>query len=153
MVEKNKKSQKAQPFCTLGDLTFELLRSPNSLQTGWDWNYVEHERILGKPLLQIVGGKLRTINLRFKFHHSFCNPQEELDKLLKMANKQEAVALVLGEKMEGYWVIESIPLTVDRTDAQALLLSIEVDVNLKEWVDTVAKKPPKKQGFKKRVRA
>jgi phage protein U len=152
MAEKEP-TKKNLPWGQLGDIKFRLLIAPNSFSTGYDFNYVEQPRILGKPTLQQVGGTLRTIDLKFDFHYQFCDPQQELDKLVKLAEKHQAVPLSLGDRYQGDWVIESIPLTVNMTDAQAQLLAIEVQIRLREWVGEKAKKPPnKKVGFKKRTK-
>jgi phage protein U len=151
-MEKEASPKKNQPWGQLGGVQFRLLTAPKSFSTGYDYNYVEQPRILGKPTLQQVGGTLRTIDLEFEFHYSFCEPQKQLAQFTKMAGKQQAVPLTLGDRYEGDWVIESIPVTINMTDAQAQLLSINVQVKLKEWVGEKQKKSIKqKKGFTKKT--
>lgn len=141
------------PWCVLGTLEFALLTSPNRYQTGWEWNYVEHDRIEGKPTLQQVGGTLRTITLDFQFHAEFCNPSEKLQELIDLGDRGEAVALVIGPNFLNYWVVEDIPLTVRKTTEEGELLAIEVSVKLKEWVGVSLERKPKVQtGFIQRDR-
>ncbi len=141
------------PWATLGTLEFKLLTSPTRLSTGWKYNYVEHERIEGKPTLQQVGGTLRTIDLEFQFHAEFCQPEQELQALIDLAAKGEAVALVIGESFQNYWVIEDIPVTWKKTDQEARLIAIEVSVKLKEWVGvSLERKPKTTTGFVQRDR-
>lgn len=144
--------KQAAPWCSIDTLNFELVMSPLDMQTGWEWNYAEHPRMLGKPLLQSVGGKLRKLVLRLRFHHMFTNPQEQLDQLLALGNKQQAVPVVIGEQYYGLWVIEKIPLLIEQTDAQAILLSCQVRVEMIEHVDIPTTKKEKKVGFKKVTR-
>lgn len=110
---------------------------------------MQHERIQGKPLLQQVGGKLKTWELVFRFHTSYSDPAEELELLQKMAEKQEAVPLTIGLKFHGYWVIEALPVTYRATDAQANPISLEITVKLKEWVGAEARNPQQLKNFKK----
>lgn len=142
------------PWCVLGTLEFRLITSPSRYATGWKWNYVEHDRIEGKPTLQQVGGTLRTIDLDFQFHGEFCKPADKLQELIDLANKGEAVSLVIGSQYLGYWVIEDIPLTVKKTTEEAELLAIEVSVKLKEWVGVgLEGKRPTQTGFVQRDRS
>ncbi len=145
--------KKKAPWCTIATLEFQLLTSPNKYKTGWQYNFTEHDRIEGKPTLQQVGGTLRVIDLDFQFHAEFCEPEKQLQQLIDLADKGEAVALVLGEKWQGYWVIEDIPLTVKRTDAEAGLYAIEVSIKLKEWIGvSLERKPKTETGFAQRDR-
>lgn len=146
------KKKQAAPWCTIGTLTFELVMSPLNMTTGWEWNYAEHPRMLGKPLLQSVGGKLRKLVLQLRFHHMFTNPQEQLDQLLALGNKRQAVPVVIGEQYYGLWAIEKIPLTIELTDAQATLLSCQVRVEMVEHVDIPTTKKEAQKGFKKQTR-
>ena len=62
-------------FAQLGDIKFELITYFN----GWDetvsYNYVQHDRIENKPVLQYVGKNLLEENIRLNFHRSFCVPE------------------------------------------------------------------------------
>jgi len=139
----------AEDFCQLGTQTYQGLRSPIKMTPTEEWNYVQHERIQGKPLLQQVGGKLKTWEIVWRFHVNFSNPAEEIELIRKMGDTQEAIPLTIGGKFHGYWILESMPLVYRVTDAQANLLSAEVTVKLKEWVGEVAPKASKFQGFRK----
>lgn len=141
------------PWLTLGQLQFKLLTSPTSLRTGWSYNYVPQERIEGKPTLQQVGGQLRSVELEFQLHSEFCDPEQQLQELIDMADMGEAVVMILGDRWEGYWVIEEIPVVWRKTDEEARLISIEVRVFLKEFVGVVLERKTTQTGFPQRDRS
>ena len=151
--ERRDDERKKVPWCTLGDYEYKLIMAPSRYSTGWKWNWVEHDRIEGKPTLQQVGGTLRKIDLDLHLHGEFCNPEKELQTLIDLANKGEAIPVVIGEKYQGLFVIEDLPLTVRKTTEEAALLAIEVTVTLKEWVGVkLERKPKTESGFVQRDR-
>ena len=46
-------------FAQLGDIKFELITYFNGLNETTSYNYVEHQRIENKPLLQLLGKTLQ----------------------------------------------------------------------------------------------
>lgn len=152
--ETSRRTPQRIPWCVLGTLEFRLLTSPSRFRTGWSYNYVEHERIEGKPTLQQVGGNLREIELEFQFHSEFCDPEQQLQDLIDLGDRGEAVALVIGTVFQNYWVLVDIPVTWRKTDAEARLISIEVRVTLREWVGVKLERRPRVQAeFARRARA
>ena len=123
-------------------LTFALLNTPTNLSLDQGFQFVEQPRIAGKPSLQKVGGELKTLDFSLEWHEGWCNPQVELNKLLRLAGKQEAQALVIGDRSYGNWVIERVSQTFARTDINGVLLQASADVTLKEWT---GENPPKRR--------
>jgi phage protein U len=134
-------------FATLGTIEFQLLTSPTSMELGAEYNYAEHATILGKPTLQKVGEKLRSLTLDFNFHVSWCNPQEQYESLTAAADSDEPLPLVIGEKFLDNWVILSIDQTVTKFLPDASLMAIKVSVNLKEYAGTETTESAPASGF------
>lgn len=128
----------ADTLATLGEIEFQLLTLPSSYSLGADFNYVEHDKIMGKPTLQKVGGNLRTISLDFRFHVSWCNPKEQYDKLKEAEATDKPLPLVIGEDFLDEWVIISLNKTVEQFLPDMSYHWIEVQVRLKEFVGTLA---------------
>lgn len=125
-------------LATLGDIEFQLLTLPSSLNLSADFNYVEHDKIMGKPTLQKVGGNLRTISLDFRFHVSWCDPEAEYQKLIEADKSEQPLPLVLGEEFLEEWVIISLTKNYSKLQADASIWWIDVNVRLKEYVGTEA---------------
>ena len=83
-------------FAQLGDIKFELITYFN----GWDetvsYNYVQHDRIENKPVLQYVGKNLLEENIRLNFHRSFCVPEDELKNIIEVADKITPLKFIKG---------------------------------------------------------
>ena len=126
----------ADTLATLGEIEFQLLTLPSTLNLSADFNYVEHEKIMGKPTLQKVGGNLRTISLDFRFHVSWCDPTEQYEKLLEAEKSEKPLPLVLGEDFLDEWVIISLTKSYARLQPDASIWWIDVSVRLKEYVGT-----------------
>lgn len=126
----------ADTLATLGEIEFQLLTLPSSLNLSDDSNYVEHDKIMGKPTLQKVGGVLRTISLDFRFHVSWCDPSAEYQKLKDAKESDKPLPLVLGEEFLEEWVIISLTKTYSKLQADASIWWIDVSVRLKEYVGT-----------------
>jgi hypothetical protein len=126
----------ADVLATLGDIELQLLTLPSSLNLSADFNYVEHDKIKGKPTLQKVGGNLRTIALDFRFHVGWCDPEAEYQKLLEADKSEKPLPLVLGEEFLDEWVIISLTKSYARLQPDASIWWIDVTARLKEYVGT-----------------
>ena len=134
-------------FATLGPIEFQLLTAPTSMSLGSEYHYAEHATILGKPTLQKVGEKLRSLTLDFNFHITWCDPQKEYEALTTAADSDEPLPLVIGEKFLDNWVILSIDQTVTQFLPDASLMGIKVSVRLKEYAGTETKESAPASGF------
>ena len=123
----------ADTLATLGEIEFQLLTLPSSLNLSADFNYVEHDKIMGKPSLQKVGGNLRAISLDFRFHVSWCDPEEQYQKLLEAEKSNKPLPLVLGEEFLDEWVIISLTKSIGKLLADASIWWIDASVRLKEY--------------------
>ena len=104
-------------FAQLGDIKFELITYFN----GWDetvsYNYVQHERIENKPVLQYVGKNLLEENIRLNFHRSFCVPEDELKNIIEVADKITPLKFIKGNgEYIGVFVIEEIGKTTEQSN-------------------------------------
>ena len=138
-------------FAQLGDIKFELITYFN----GWDetvsYNYVQHDRIENKPVLQYLGKNLLEENIRLNFHRSFCVPEDELKKIIEVADKETPLKFIKGNgEYIGVFVIEEIGKTTEQTTPEGDILSIQVDLRLKEYTGKIPENKKQDKGFKKR---
>jgi len=139
-------------FAQLGDIKFELITYFNGLTETVSYNYAQHDRIENKPLLQFLGKNLLEESLKLNFHRSFCVPEDELKSLIEVADKAEPLKFIKGNgEYIGVFVIDEIGKTTEQATPEGDLLSIQVDIRLKEYTGKIPEDDEDEQkGFKKK---
>jgi phage protein U len=138
-------------FAQLGNIKFELITYFNGLSETVSYNYVEHERIENKPILQYLGQNLKEENIKLNFHRSFCVPEEEILNLTEVADKATPLKFIKGNgDYVGIFVIEEIGQTVEQTGPEGDLISIQVEIKLKEYTGKIPDEDEEPKGFKKK---
>ena len=115
------------------------------------YNYAEHERINHKPVLQFMGQNLQEQNIKLNFHNSFCVPEDEIKKLKTVANKAEPLKFIKGNgEYVGVFVLSEIISTTEQTSKEGDLISVQVDLKLREYTGKIPEKKQKQGGMKKK---
>ena len=78
-------------------------------------------------MLEAGGNRLDEISLKGAFHSRFCNPQEEIERLKKEADKRKPLDLVIGNDYKGKFVITALK------DSTKNLVNISFELTLKEF--------------------
>ena len=122
-------------WAQLGTVRFELLETPESVRQRDKWDYVEHKVLDEKSHLQKMGKSLQELTLKIKLSTSFgTDPQKLLSIIYENAEKEEPLPFILGDgTIIGKYVIEEITKEWKRTDNKGKLLSVELEIKLKEW--------------------
>jgi len=132
-------------WAVLGNVTFEVLTSPEHYTADRDYDYAEHKVVQAKPILQWVSDALETLSFDFRFHQSFSNPATEIANLRAAADQHLALPFVYGNGYHrGYFVITKIGVGYEVMSDLGDLVSITVRVALKEYVPDTSPgaKPP-----------
>ena len=138
-------------FAQLGDIKFELITYFNGLTETMSYNYAQHDRIENKPILQFMGKGLIEENLKLNFHRTFCVPEVEIKKLVDVADKATPLKYIKGNgEYVGVFVVEEIAQVVEQASPEGDLLSIQVDVRLREYTGKIPEEQEEQKGFKKR---
>ena len=139
-------------FAQLGDIKFELITYFNGLTETVSYNYAEHERIENKSVLQFMGKNLLQENLKLNFHKNFCEPEKELKKLTEVADKAKPLKFIKGNgEYVGVFVIEEIAKTTEQASAQGDLISIQLEIRLKEYTGKFEEEDKSQdKGFKRK---
>jgi phage protein U len=138
-------------FAQLGDIQFELITYFNGIEETVSYNYAEHERINNKPVLQFMGINLQEQNIKLNFHNSFCVPEDEIKKLKTVANKAEPLKFIKGNgEYVGVFVLSEIISTTEQTSKEGDLISVQVDLKLREYTGKIPEKKQKQGGMKKK---
>ena len=138
-------------FAQLGDIRFELITYFNGLSENVSYNYVQHERIENKPLLQYLGKNLQEESLKLNFHTNFCNPEEEIQKLIEVADNATPLKFIKGNgDYVGVFVVAEIGQSVEQASAEGDLISIQVDLRLQEYTGDVPETVNQQKGFKRK---
>lgn len=138
-------------FAQLGNIKFELITYFSGLTETISYNYAQHDRIENKPTLQYIGQNLQEQNLKLNFHRTFCIPEEEILNLTEVADKATPLKFIKGNgDYVGVFVIEEIGKTVEQATPEGDLISIQVDVKLKEYTGKIPEDEDEQKGFKKK---
>ncbi len=124
-------------FAVLGDILFQVVNSPGSIESVRRWDYAEHRVIESSPLLQWVGDDLERLDLGMLLHKSISDPLTSLTLLQTAADTHIALPLVLGNgQFVGTYVIVAMTVKMEQLSAVGDLIATEVRVRLKEWALT-----------------
>lgn len=139
-------------FAQLGDIKFELITYFNGLQERSSYNYAQHDRINNKPVLQFLGKNLQEQDLKLNFHRTFCTPEDEIKKLKTVADKATPLKFIKGNgEYIGVFVIDEIQSSTEQASSEGDLISIQVDIRIKEYTGKIPQKPKQnKKGLKKK---
>lgn len=141
-------------FMSFGAIGFKVL-SVLGETVSEGWNYTEHKRIDGKPILHFQGGELRSISLQIRFERSFADPDQQLAALRRVAGKHQAHELVYGYGgTEGHFVITGLQRNIRKADPDGRARLVDATVTFKEDAYDEAGKPrpvatTKAQGIKR----
>ncbi|PYE87382.1 phage tail protein [Phyllobacterium leguminum] len=96
--------------------------------------FAQHAPTRGKPVLQEIGEELDTQSFDFFFSEEFCDPGEELAKLEAAFALKSPLPLVLGNGVFNgkRYVVESLSVTVAKTDRGGSPVRIEASISLLE---------------------
>lgn len=138
-------------FAQLGNIKFELITYFNGLSETVSYNYAQHQRIENKPVLQYLGKNLIEQNLKLNFHRTFCVPEDELKNLVEVADNATPLKFIKGNgDYVGVFVIEEIGQTLEQASPEGDLISIQVDVRLREYTGKIPEDTETEKGFKKK---
>lgn len=138
-------------FAQLGNIKFDLITYFNGLSETISYNYAQHERIENKPIIQYLGQNLKEQNIKLNFHRTFCVPEDELNNLIIVADKATPLKFIKGNgDYVGVFVIEEIGKTVEQASPEGDLISIQVDLKLKEYTGKIPEDEEEQKGFKRK---
>ena len=122
---------------TFGDIVFEV--SDEKIRT---FQYLRQQKrarysVLNvanyEQLLQYDGKELQQVSFSIQFHHRFCDPQEEIEKLRTMVDNHEAYTLIVGGFLVGEFVLEEMSSEWERVAKNGVIMMAEGHLYLKEY--------------------
>ena len=130
---------------SFGEVVFEVsdekVRTFRDYQIQRSAKYSEHAIHGRKGVLEFTGLSPASASLAIKLDANLgVNPKEELNNLREILNKHEAVPFILdGEPQgDGLWVLESLNENFEIIDNHGTFISINVSLNLKEYIEVEA---------------
>ena len=138
-------------FAQLGDIEFELITYFNGMNESQSYNYAQHERINQKPVLQFLGLNLQEQDIKLNFHASFCTPENEIKKLKDVANLGTPLKFIKGNgDYVGVFVITEIASVTEQATNEGDLISVQVDLKLREYTGVIPEDSQTEGGLKKK---
>lgn len=115
------------------DVPFGLTTYFEGIEQQYEAQYAKITRIGQKPLLQFTGFALDTFSLDMLFHVNFCEPQDEIDKLIALKDSRTAGGLVLSNgRHAGWFVLTKLDVVATQTTPTGDLVQVAVKCELKE---------------------
>ena len=138
-------------FAQLGDIEFELITYFNGMNESQSYNYAQHERINQKPMLQFLGLNLQEQDIKLNFHAYFCTPEDEIKKLKDVANLGTPLKFIKGNgDYVGVFVITEITSVIEQATNEGDLISVQVDLKLREYTGVIPEDSQTEGGLKKK---
>ena len=138
-------------FAQLGDIEFELITYFNGMNESQSYNYAQQERINQKPVLQFLGLNLQEQDIKLNFHASFCTPEDEIKKLKDVANLGTPLKFIKGNgDYVGVFVITEIASVTEQATNEGDLISVQVDLKLREYTGLIPEDSQTEGGLKKK---
>ena len=139
-------------YAQLGDIKFQALYGPSTLDSSIEATIAEHPLIEGKPRLQRVGTGLETFDLTIKLHVTFCDPATEIAKLRSYLESGEVLPFIGGDgTVYGTFVVKSLGRSVRQLSRIGKIVDAEISVSLLESFDAnrlaTLNAQAKEQGF------
>jgi phage protein U len=129
---------------SLGDVVFEVsserVKTFQDLKFQYAMKYAQHDVHGGVALLELTGRAPVTCSLKIILDSALgVDPMNELVELIIIMGKGKVVDFILdgepqGLQKGGQWVIESIGESWKVTDNKGKMISVEVDLQLKEYI-------------------
>ena len=131
-------------FAQLGDIEFELITYFNGMNESQSYNYQ-------KPVLQFLGLNLQEQDIKLNFHASFCTPEDEIKKLKDVANLGTPLKFIKGNgDYVGVFVITEIASVTEQATNEGDLISVQVDLKLREYTGVIPEDSQTEGGLKKK---
>ena len=121
-------------FASFGEIAFQILSGPESIDEELRWEYAEHRVVEDLPKLQWIGDGLETLTMEMFFHRAFSDPAAQLEALIAAASDHQARALVFANgDLRGYFVINSLRTSFRQLSDLGDPIAVAVQVSLKKW--------------------
>ena len=122
-------------FAQLGDIQFEGIVTPSSWSETHGATFAEIPRVGGKAAMQHTAEELVVIELAIRLSREFCDPADILDRLKTAQTRGAVLPLIAGSGvLVGRFVITGLENQVRQTTADGDLISVNLDLSLKEYV-------------------
>ena len=128
----------------MGDIPFTT--SSRKVRTFFDYSRKgdprlgTHDIIGGKSRVEFIAPPLETIDFTIKLSKGLgLNPLRELEDLREMRDTGAVFNLFIGGRplSENKWIITSLGETVNYFDGKGEILSVDVNLSLEEYVESV----------------
>lgn len=126
----------------IGEINLGQARATQGLSLRMGYDFASHDRPLGKPTRQRLGGKLDEWRLSFSLNHHFCDPATVLQKIQATVASGEPKQLVFDYfDYQGWVTLDDVDITfVEATDNGRPLI-ISGTLTLNEFTGDTTLKP------------
>lgn len=127
----------------IGNINLKDVRAVNGLSLKVGYDFAKHDKPLGKPSKQRLGGQLEEWRLSFHLHFAFCDTQTLFEQLKAVCDKGEPQQLVFDYvKYAGWVTLDSIDVTYQNIADNGRPLIIKGNLTLTEYTGDTTTPPP-----------
>jgi len=126
-------------YASWGKIVFQVYSYKQHTETN-QYAVAKLNTVIAPSSLQYFGNEIQSLELAINFHFAFCNPLEEYEKLKQLAEKGDPQKLIIGEKVFGDYVIESIEAQYQKIDAYGKPVDLTLHVKFTQYIPKTLQK-------------
>jgi len=126
-------------YASFGKIVFQVYSYKEHTETN-EYAVAKLQTVIAPSSLQYLGNELASLELSINFHNAFCDPLEEYKNLKDLAKKGDPQKLIVGEKVFGDYVIESIEAQYQKIDAYGKPVDITLHVKFTQYIPKTLQK-------------
>jgi phage protein U len=121
-------------YALLGDHEFRLMAYWSGMSSTEEEQYADHTLIKGKTVLEHVGQGADELVLSISLNRELCVVEDEMAQLRRLKTERQVLPLVFGNgAYQGRYVLTKLHPVVQQTDGQGTIISMTVDLTLREY--------------------
>jgi phage protein U len=120
-------------YASFGKIVFQVYSYKEHTETN-EYAVAKLQTVIAPSSLQYLGNELQSLELTINFHNAFCDPLEEYQNLKDLAKKGDPQKLIIGEKVFGDYVIDSIEAQYQKIDAYGKPVAITLHVKFTQYI-------------------
>ena len=126
-------------YASFGSIVFQVYSYKEHTETN-EYAVAKLQTVTAPSSLQYLGNELQSLELTIGFHNAYCDPLQEYRNLKDLAKQGTPQKLIIGEKVFGEYVIESIKAQYQKIDAYGKPVDLMLHVKFTQYIPKTLQK-------------
>jgi len=126
-------------YASFGSIVFQVYSYKEHTETN-EYAVAKLQTVIAPSSLQYLGNELQSLELTIGFHNAYCDPLQEYQNLKDLAKQGTPQKLIIGEKVFGEYVIESIEAQYQKIDAYGKPVDLTLHVKFTQYIPKTLQK-------------